>query len=195
MTKSRQAHAADPKQSIVRRILSTVGVFSTAIVLAVTATGGSYALWSDSIAVTTPSLTAGSAGLTINGGTDVTVAMTPARLYPGRSVVSAAPLTLKNTGTTPLSVTAAAPTFSSPAGVLAPYLTVAVRPATTCAPGPVGVPPTALPASMGAPVILPPAGETQLCLEVYLSASAPSTVQGTTAAFAVQLNGAQVPRL
>jgi hypothetical protein len=120
--------------------------------------------------------------------------VTPLILYPGRSVVSAAPLTVKNTGTTALSVTATAPTFTTANSVLAPHLTVALRASATCAPGVAGTPPIALPASMGTSLILAPGAQSQLCLEVYLSASAPSGVQGLSAAFTVQLTGAQVPR-
>jgi predicted ribosomally synthesized peptide with SipW-like signal peptide len=196
MTTSRKAHAAEkPTLSVTRGILSTVGVFGAAIALALTATGGSYALWSDQAAVNAPSVTSGSTGLTVDGVADHTVALTTATLYPGRSVVSAAPITVKNTGTTPLSVTATAPTFTSASRVLAPHLTVALRPSAACAPGPAGTPPAALPASMGpTPLVLTPGAQSQLCLEVYLSASAPPELKGLSAVFAVQLTGAQVPR-
>ncbi|SFN69271.1 SipW-dependent-type signal peptide-containing protein [Mycetocola miduiensis] len=195
MTQHRRAHASErPRSSAIRRILATAGVFGVAIATALSATGATYALWSDNASVNAPTLTAGSTGLTINGMTDATIPMTAAHLYPGGSVVSAAPLTVHNTGTVPLSVTAAAPVFSSTDAVLAPHLTVALRPSDACAPGAVGTPPTALPASMGSPLLLPPGADVRLCLEVYLSADAPSTVQGAAAAFAVELDGAQVPR-
>jgi predicted ribosomally synthesized peptide with SipW-like signal peptide len=196
MTTSRKAHAAEkPKPSISRRILDTVAVFGAAIALALTATGGSYALWTDQAAVNAPSVTSGSTGLTINGVADHTVALTTATLYPGRSVVSATPIVVRNTGTTPLSVTATAPTFTSASSALAPHLTVALWPSAACAQGPAGKPPTALPASMGTvPLVLTPGAQSHLCLEVYLSASAPPELTALSAVFAVQLTGAQVPR-
>lgn len=196
MTSSRGAHVAEKrKPSLIHRIVTTAGIFGTAITIALAATAGSYALWNDKTKVNVPSITAGSTGLTINGLTDAPVTMTPGDLYPGRSVVSTVPLTVKNTGTTSLSITATAPIFTNPTSELARNLVVALRPSATCAPGLPGTAPAALPASMGpAPLVLAPGAQSQLCLEVYLNTAAPASVKGATAAFAVQLNGAQVPR-
>ena len=175
--------------SPIKAILSTVAVFTGGILLAVTAAGGTYAIWNSSAPANGATISSGTTGLTINNLTSVTVDLTGTTLLPGRSVVQSAPLQFKNTGVTPLRVTSTGTTFTPASAALQPYLQISLRPAVaaTCTVTPES---TALPAT--SPVTFSVGQTVPMCLEVRLLATAPASVQDASATFTINLTAAQV---
>jgi predicted ribosomally synthesized peptide with SipW-like signal peptide len=171
-----------------RRIVTTIGIFATAIVLAISAAGGTYAVWNSRTVINASSITSGSTALTINDVSSYAVPdMDNSKLLPGRSSVSGV-ITLKNTGYTPISISLAPLTFSDPSSVLASNLTVVLRQAATCEVTPFGT----TPSSFVSPIVLARGQTTTMCLEARLSASAPASVQAASTSFSVPLNARQV---
>jgi hypothetical protein len=181
-------HSAKRSSSVTRTALTTTAVFAVAIGGALAATGTTYALWNDNVAPLGSTVSTGSTGLTVeNVGAYAIPGLSTTKLYPGTSVFTMTPLTLKNTGTTPLAITPAAATFTSSTNGMSGYLAVAVRPDTACGASAVGV----TPVSVGIPRI--EVGQSiQVCVEVRLSATAPASVQGGSATFSLQLDALQV---
>jgi hypothetical protein len=181
-------HAAKRTTPVARNVLTTTGVFAVAIAAALAATGGTYALWNDNVAPAGSSVATGSTGLTVQNVSAYTIpGMTLTELYPGTSVFTPTPLVLKNTGTTPLTITPATAIFTSSTNDMSSWLAVAIKPATSCSASGVGV----TPVSVGIPRI--EVGQSiEVCVEVRLSASAPVSVQGGSATFDLQLNAVQV---
>jgi predicted ribosomally synthesized peptide with SipW-like signal peptide len=173
---------------VARTVLATTGIFAAAIAAALGATGGTYALWNDTAVPAGSAIATGNTGLTVENVTDFTIpGLSTAQLYPGTSVFTTTPLALKNTGYTPLQVTPATAIYTSSTNGMSGYLSVALKPATSCSASAVGV----TPVSVGIPRINP--GQTiQVCVEVRLSASAPASVQGGSATFALVLDALQV---
>jgi hypothetical protein len=187
-------HRADPTPSVrlrrtAGRIGATSGIFAAAIVCSIAAAGGTFALFNSQATLGAGAVTGGTTGLTINDVADYAITgLDTTKLLPGRSVITATPLTVKNTGNTPLNVTQGAATFSNPSSTLASNLVVVVRQASTCTLTPVGTTPT----GMTTPVRLNVGATMTVCVEVQLLASAPSTVSGALTDFTVPLDGIQV---
>ena len=175
--------------SPIRAILSAVAVFGGGILLAVTAAGGTYAIWNSSAPAQGATLASGTTGLTINNLTSVSIDLTGSTLLPGRSVVQSAPLQFKNTGVTPLRVTSPSTVFTPASADLQPHLQISLRPAVaaTCTVTPEGSP---LPAFT--PVNFTVGQTVPMCLEVRLLSTAPASVQDATAAFTINLVATQV---
>jgi len=158
------------------------------VLVAVLAAGGTYALWNVSSQVAPGTINTGNTGLTVNDVTSYGIpGLDVTKLYPGRSTITATPLTVRNTGTTPLLVTPGTVTFSNPSSALAPHLVVAVRQAAVCTPTAVGSPPPQFTS-----FTLQPNATTTICVEVQLSSSAPASVQGLPLGFTAPLVGTQV---
>ncbi len=187
---ARPAARRRARGGVIRAVLSTASLFAGAIAVALAATGGTYALWNAEDITDASTITAGSTGLTINDVTDYTVpSLVTTQLLPGRSVVSPTPLIVKNTGTTPLSMTVSG--IFHPVGdstTVAPHLTIALRQASTCSASPDG----AATATMTGPVHFAVGQSISFCLEVGLKATAPSSVQGSEAQFTIALLATQV---
>jgi len=182
------------RRSPIRAILSTAGMFGIAVFVALVATGGTYALWNTKASVSASTVTAGTTDFTINDVKNYTIAgLDTTKMLPGRSVITATPLVLKNTGTSLISITPGTVVFSAPSAstdssTLASNLTVYVKDASTCVVTPFGTTPT----SFTTPIKLS-AGQTRsVCVEVRLSSNPPATVQGKTATFTLNLEGVQV---
>lgn len=181
--------AASRRPRAVRALLTTAGLVVVAIVLAVAATGSTYAFWNGAVPASGATIATGGIGLTVNDQTSYTIpGLSSTALLPGRSVVQSQPLTLKNTGDVPLSVTWSGTTYTSSA--LAPHLAVSLRQttATSCTVTPAATP---LPTTMN-PISLDLGQTARVCVEVRLSSSAPASVQGLSSDFTAQLSGVQV---
>ena len=180
--------AAKRTHSVTRNVLTTTSVFAVAIGAALAATGGTYAIWNDNVVPAGSAIATGNTALTVENVTDYTIpGLNTAQLYPGTSVFTPTPLVIKNTGYTPLQVTPAIATYTSSTNGMSGYLAVALKPATSCAASPVGVTPVS--------VVIPridPGQSIQVCVEVRLSATAPASVQGGSATFALILDALQV---
>ena len=177
---------------LTRRLGGAAGATAAAVVLAVAAAGGTYALWNDTEVLDAGTITSGNTGLTINDVTSYAiVGLDTGALYPGYSTITPAPLTVKNTGTTPLSVTPGTVTFSDPASPLATQLVVAVTTVLptdlTCTPTPFGSVPVSF-----VSFTLQPGATRKICVEVQLTSTAPPSVQGLSLGFTAPLNGIQV---
>ena len=186
MAKHRAGTATSPLH--IRGLLSAASIFAVAIFMGLTATGGTYALWNTTASIPGGTVTTGSAELKINNLASYTVpALAPAKLYPGRSIVSAAPMNFSNTGTTKLlftptsTVVTVDPSFSG-------WVDIALTPATatTCSPSSSGSTP------VSASVTIAAGAAVSMCLEVRLKATAPASVQGRTVTFSVAVNATQV---
>lgn len=163
------------------------GMIGGAVVLAIGATGGTFALLSDRTDVPAAVIESGAVGLTVNDVTSYAIAgLDTTKLLPGRSVGTATPLTLKNTGVTSLSVTVGTVSIANP--TLASQLNVAIHHSASCTLTPVGTTAT----SFSSPIVLAPDATTTICVEVQLKSTAPATVRGTTTSFSVPLDARQV---
>ena len=179
-----------PRASVaaLRRLLTTIAIFVTAIVLALSAAGGTYAVWNTRTAVNAASITSGTTSLTINDVSSYTApGMDNSKLLPGRSSVSGV-IILRNTGYTPISITRAPTVFSNPSSVLASNLLVVVRQAVSCEVTAFGT----TPASFIAPIVLARGQTASICLEARLSIDAPASVQAASTSFTIRLNAKQV---
>ncbi|HWU57409.1 MAG TPA: hypothetical protein VN045_01730 [Microbacteriaceae bacterium] len=166
-----------------------------AVVVALSATAGSYALWNGTATVSGATITAGSSAITINGGATASLAF--GALGPGESAVT--PLTIVNTGSTPVSLAVTGTSIGTDAASLAvaPSLTATltqVTDPTRCVTGLTGGQTGALTgfATTAAPVSLAKNASAILCLQLTLATTAPSAVQGQSAAFTMALTGTQV---
>lgn len=179
-----------------RRSLTTVFVACLAAIgVALALTGGSYALFNSSAPVNGATITAGTTSITVNGSQSATLpGSISSALAPGRSTATA--LTVANTGTTAASVAVSSTTVGAQTNSLGSYLTATLTPvsgSSACTVGLVGTT-GALTGftSTIAPVTIASGASATLCLELKLSASAPSSAQGGSAPFTVTLTGSQV---
>jgi hypothetical protein len=171
-----------------RAILVTLAACAAATILAVSTTGGTYALMSSSVTINAGTISTGTATLTINDQANATITgLDVTQLLPGRSVMTATPLTLKNTGTVPLRVTMG--TVGSFVGStdLTSKLKFAVIQSATCT---IGADGAAFPTS--APFTIEVGQSLPVCIQVGLDSSADAVVQGQTATFTIPLSGLQV---
>jgi hypothetical protein len=185
-------HAATPAPVGAHRLLLAAGALALGTVVVLSGSGSTLALWSASRTVTGPTITSGSTGLTINGQMDhVLAGLGLAALAPGRSAL--APLTLRNTGTTPVAVRVAGTDITDQTKGLAASLTVSVTPSLTCAAGLPGSQNGALAGfTTPSPLSSLPAGaELLVCLEVRLDPAAPPAVQGGAAGFVMTFEATQ----
>src|SRR5690606_40432045 len=92
------ADARGPALAAVEGVLASAAAIAGACILAVLATGGSYALWSDSAAIDGGTISAGSTGLTVEGRSEYTIPSSSwSGLLPGDT--ASRQLRLANTGT------------------------------------------------------------------------------------------------
>jgi hypothetical protein len=181
--------SARPRRRTLRWVLVTAAIFAAAIGVSLGASGTTYALWNGSAPVAAAAITTATTGLTVNNVSGYTVpGMTVTQLLPGTSVVSPQPMTVKNNGTIPLSVVPAAPVFADPNSVVANNLAVVLVQGSTCVASIDG----STSPGWTTPLVLNAGQSVSVCLQISLSATAPSSVQGASAAFNVPLIGNQV---
>jgi hypothetical protein len=188
------AHAAGRQAAGTRSLLAAAGLLAVGTVVVLTGTGSTFALWSTTQTVTGPTIVSGDTGLTINGETDyVLPGLRLAALAPGQSLI--APLTLRNTGSTPLGVRVAGTDITGESNGLAASLAASVTQAASCAPGLPGARSAPLAGFATPPLASLPAGsDLSVCLEVRLDPAAPATVQGGSAGFTMTFEATQEPR-
>jgi hypothetical protein len=178
------------EQRRTRRFLLTAGAFGVAITIGLSAGGSSLALWNATKPIGAVSLSTGSTSITINGVTNYTVpGLTTTQLLPGLSAVSPQVLTILNTGTTPLKVVVGSAVFSDPSSALAQggNLAVVLFQSANCAQSVDG----SSTAAWTTPVVLAAGASVTACLQMTLSATAPSSVQGLSATFTLPVTGTQ----
>jgi predicted ribosomally synthesized peptide with SipW-like signal peptide len=165
-----------------RTIITAAAAIALAVCAAVIATGGTYALWNNSLAVdSSATLSSGSATLVVT--TALTMPTTP--LYPGATVYGSA--VVKNTGTVPLTLRTTGLTIPT-SNTLSQALTVkfaTAADAPSCAAGTVTsswvsstfAAPTTAP--VGSPVAV--GASSVLCVAVSLSSTVATSAQGQSA--------------
>lgn len=180
-----------------RSLLQAVCVLIAAVSIALVGTGTSYALWNTTTTANAATVSAGSTGITVNGQANyVVTGLDTTKLGPGRSAV--APVTVKNTGTTKLSVTATGTTVTgtnlAAARALAAELALTVTPSATCAAGLPGGTTGQMPtfSTVAYPIVVQPGAEMPLCVEVKMDLDAPVSVQNTNLSFTINVAGLQV---
>lgn len=183
-----RVHAPSP----IRKILVATGGVALATSVALVGTGTTYALWNGETAVNASTVTSGSAGLSINGTADYAIPLDLAKIGPGQSVRT--PLTIANTGTTPLSAAVSSATIIAQTNGLADNLAITLTPAATCVgtlEGGVSAPLASF-TTAATPYLMAAGSTVQLCLEVTMNANAPATVQGGAANFSLTFDAVQV---
>lgn len=159
--------------------------------VALAGTGTTYALWNGETAVDASTVTSGSTSLSINGTTDYAIPLDLTRIGPGQSVWT--PLTIANTGTTPLSAAVSNASVITQSRGLADSLALTLTQATTCTAGLGGVTGQLSSFTTSAtPYLLPVGSAVQLCLEISMNADAPEAVQGGAANFTLAFDAVQV---
>jgi len=170
-----------------RGMIATAALAAGAIAVGLVGTGATYALWNDT-QVVPGAVDSGTASLTINDVASYPIAgLNFTGLLPGRSVATPTPLTVKNTGAVPLTVTPGSVNIGDPSGTLASQLVVAIHQTASCTLTPVGTTATSFTS-----FVVQPNQTTTVCVEVQLKPTAPANVQGNSATFSVLLNGVQV---
>jgi len=185
---------AQADSSQFRTVINGTMLLTAAITISLLATGGSYALWNTTAPVKGATITSGSLALSIKASTaaDSTLVTNYAvsgldvnALLPGRSVVTASPMTFKNTGSTRLSFDLSKTIVTYTAGTtdLTSKLAPVLRQSAACSLSPAG----AAPVPSTSAIVLEPGASLPVCLEVGLNSSAIATVQGKTASFTITL--------
>ncbi|MEZ5189975.1 MAG: hypothetical protein R2717_03180 [Schumannella sp.] len=173
---------------MVQVALAATAAFTAAIVVALTAAGGTFAYLSTSAPLSAGTITSGTSTLTIQNVASYPIAGFDATaLLPGASVFTGTPLTVKNTGDASLSVTQGATSFGT-AKTINGYLNIVVgrvaNSATTCTAGAGNV--------LGSGYTLAPQATMKVCVTVTLAAGSPGTVAGQSTSFSIPLDGSQV---
>lgn len=157
-----------------RKLGGTILAVFSAIVIAISITGGSYALWNDGRTANGGSITAGSASLSITQSLDSALW---SNLAPSESVRQS--FTVTNTGAVPMSLQGSATRANA---------SVEIRLAPGACPGTAltSTQATTAPTALGTLAI---GATATVCLQVTLAATA--TV-GSTSTFTVSIDGTQV---
>lgn len=157
-----------------RKLGGTILAVFSAIVIAISITGGSYALWTDGKTATGGTIAAGNASLTITQSLNVSLWN---NLTPGESVRQA--FTVTNAGSVPMSLAGSATRANASVEI---RLASGACPATALT----STQATASPTALGTVAI----GATMtVCLEVTLAAAA---APGATSTLGVTIDGTQV---
>lgn len=172
--------------SLVRSTVAAAGVIAAAVTVGLAGTGGTYALWNASATVPGATIRTGTVGLSVDPASLGTLATS---LGPGGQTVTR--LTVSNTGSTPLKVSATVSVSGGFAGSLSLGL-ASVADTTSCPTGSdteatmvSGADPTGVTTLAG--------GQHQaLCLVLTLADSAPAALAGTSGAFTLTFTGDQV---
>jgi predicted ribosomally synthesized peptide with SipW-like signal peptide len=173
-----------------RRLSQRVQALLALGVLAVPASVGTFAFWTDDVTVTGTTFTAGTLDLRVNGLDTVTsyTTMNLTTMVPGNSVAGV--LTVRNNGTAPLKYTAVTAATNADTKNLRGALVVKVTgdtavtgssPAATCAGTALSGTSTALNGGLVTTGrLLAAATEEKLCVQVTLPTGAASSLQGAT---------------
>jgi hypothetical protein len=187
MSRARAAHRADApsfpsgRRFSAQRLLIAALVAATALVLSLSAVGGTYAYLSSSQSIalvsstgaTSTTITAGTAELSVNGD-----AISMTALYPGAT--KTAEFTVTNTGTTGLVISVDSITGPTTAN----GLTATVARGTCASAGP-----AVASGSLG--LTLAAQGSSAVCLSVAMPTTAPASAQGVASSLSVSLTGTQ----
>jgi predicted ribosomally synthesized peptide with SipW-like signal peptide len=179
-------------------------VLSLGVLVGVGVTG-TFAFWTDDVAISGTSLTAGTLDLQVNGAdAATTTTLSMADMVPGSS--SAEVLTVENNGTAPLKYAMTggltgtdAAAFSAATALKLTVVVGGTKSGTgnssTCTGGTATLGPAALTTTTSTPIIgtgrgpLAASGTEALCFQVTLDPTAPSTLQGKSATATFTVTG------
>ncbi|MCU1552322.1 MAG: hypothetical protein JWR36_2882 [Glaciihabitans sp.] len=178
------------RKSKARSLVGALTFLTATVTLSLLATSGSYALWNGKTVINGSSLDTGNISLTVNTVTSYTLALPTTALAPGKSVLATA--TVKNAGSTPVSARVASTSIISNTNGLADSLTLTLTPvasAGACIAGLAGGTTAALASfnTAAAPYAMPAGASQLVCFELKLDSTAPSSVQGGSATFRLNL--------
>lgn len=182
-----------------RSLALSIAAGCLAVVIAVGAAGGTYALWNASAPVpTSATLTAGTATVAITSA----LVLPTTRLYPGLTIYG--PATIRNTGNATLRLTLTELARQTADSAFASALILTVGPAASAAACSAGTMTTELSmefvssprisstSAVSLGVILAPGESSVICVGVGLPATAAASAQGQSATtFTMQLAGVQ----
>jgi predicted ribosomally synthesized peptide with SipW-like signal peptide len=187
-----------PRRSVLVRAGLALGV------LGLVSVSGTFAFWTDSVAIGGTSVTAGTIDLKVNNGdSHTTTTLTMAAMVPGNT--SAEVVTVKNGGTAPLRYNATggltgtdAAAYGTAGSLKLTLVKDGTRSGTgtsaTCTGGTTLTNAAVLTSTTSTEVLalrgpLAAAGTESLCVQVTMAADAPSSLQGKTASLALTMTG------
>ncbi|TXN29741.1 hypothetical protein [Lacisediminihabitans profunda] len=189
------ADGAREPASKTRSIANSIAFLVAVLTLSLLATSGTYALWNGAAHIDGSTVSTGSIGVTVNGVTSYSlVGFNAALLAPGHSVVT--PITIADTGTTPIAVTLSSVGIVTNTNGLAASLTLTATPVATtgaCVGGLTGGVSAPLGAftTSGSPSLMGAGTSKALCLELGLSPTAPAIAQGGSTTFTINVTALQ----
>jgi hypothetical protein len=190
-TRSTTRTTSTKKSNPAKSFLLSAVLLVSVVALAMTGAGSTYAMWSGKTSVDASTVSSASTGLTINGSTSYTIpAMNLAQLSPGQSVMI--PLTLANSGTTPLNAVVSNVTISSDTQLLSNELTIRATQSSSCIPSTAAGTRLASFATTTTPFALAIGASVPVCLELKMDVDAPQSVSGGSTTFALNLTATQV---
>lgn len=180
--------------SRLRRLARTVLVacitFAAAVAVAVAAAGGTFAYFSSTAELNAGTLTAGTAGLTVENEASHSIGSLSSALLPGTPARTVAPLTVQNTGDADLRVSQGAEAVtSSTTGIDAADFVVTVSQVDASATNCTGTPLANLRTSS---VVLAAQQSMKVCVAIEIAPAATGLTSGATASFTIPLDGEQV---
>lgn len=174
-----------------RATVAAAAVVAVAVTVGLVGTGGTYALWNASASVSGATISTGTVGLAVevDGVETSSLGNLAAALGPGDAV--AKPVTLVNSGTTPLSIHG---TSTAPAGALTSALALALAPvasASSCTTGVATGASSPVDYTMPGQLTLPGGGSKVICLVLTLPTDADPSAAGQSADFQIRFTGDQ----
>lgn len=184
-------HRAPRTRRPLRGLLFSAGLLVVVVASALLGAGGSYAAWNSSTATNASSVTSGTTSLTVNGVTDYTFpSLNLAGLGPGQSVY--VPLTIANTGTTPLSTVVSKTTIVTDVNGLSAELTAAITASSTCTATTMAGTRLATYTTTASPITLAAGASLPICLDIKMDLDAPISVAGGSTTFSMAITATQV---
>lgn len=184
-------HRAPRTRRPLRGLLFSAGLLVVVVASALLGAGGSYAAWNSSTATNASSVTSGTTSLTVNGVTDYTFpSLNLAGLGPGQSVY--VPLTIANTGTTPLSTVVSKTTIVTDVNGLSAELTAAITASSTCGATTMAGTRLATYTTTASPITLAAGASLPICLDIKMDLDAPISVAGGSTTFSMAITATQV---
>jgi hypothetical protein len=174
-----------------KALLGSAALLVLVVVLALTGTGTTYAMWNGQTAVNASTVSSASTGLTVNGSANYTIpSLDFAKLTPGQSVL--VPVTLANTGTVKLSTAVTSVVISADSKSLSSELTLRATQSSTCTASTVAGTHLASFTTTATPISMAVGASVPICLEIKMDVDAPVTVAGGSTTFTLNLTATQV---
>lgn len=189
-TSAPRTEARRPR-SASRLLLQAAAAGVALVVFALLGTGTSYALWNGRAQTNASTVTAGTTSIAINGVANYAIpSLNSSKIGPGQSAF--VPLTITNTGSTPVSAIVA--TTASTANALTNELSIRVTASGTCSAGLAGgtIGRMATFSTASTPALMAAGSSLTVCLEVVMDLDAPVTTANLASDFTLTVTATQV---